>query len=202
MLFRSNAASSNDFEPYAAAFVPVDPEGKNDGVEVAGNQRITWENGVRNGPQIILKGKNKVASIPWKNGVIEGTKKTFFPDGSVKSETPYVDGKPHGVSKTYAKDGTVTRSCTLKVGRRDRPLVDYWPGNGNKRRIVTYDDGAVTGTVKTFYRNGQPRQEIPFINDTMHGEEKRYTEDGKPDESRYWLDGNLVSKTEYMLQSE
>jgi antitoxin component YwqK of YwqJK toxin-antitoxin module len=197
-----NSASSGKLEWQPIAWVPVNPDGKEDGVEIRGRKRTPWKNGVKHGMQVMLRSGRTVEQIPWEDGVIEGVKKTFHKDGSIQSETPYVDGKQHGLSKTYAKDGRVTRTCMMKHGRRDGQLVDSWPDTGHKRRVINYADGKVEGTVRTYYPNGQLKQEIPFIDDTMHGEEKRYAEDGEPEKSRYWSEGTLVSKSEFMLTTE
>ncbi|MFO7870345.1 MAG: toxin-antitoxin system YwqK family antitoxin [Kiritimatiellia bacterium] len=198
------------FEPYVVRYVPVDPEGKENGTGKSFSQRgrmvqeTPWKDGGKHGTEVFYNEwpRYVTAKIPWENGVIQGVKKTFYQDGTVQSETPYVDGEPHGLSKTYSQKGTVTRTCMLKNGQRDGELVDYWPRGGNKRRVVNYESGTVTGVVKKFYRNGQLKQAIPFVNDMMHGEEKRYTEEGEPEKSRYWWHGDMVTKTEFTVKSE
>ena len=202
--------STGKLEPYVANYVAVNPDGEEDGIGASFSDKIrlvkntTWKNGVKHGVETLYNGwpHYKIAEIPWKNGVIEGVKKTFYEDGSLQSETPYVNGEPHGLSKSYAKNGDVTRQCMLKNGERDGELVDYWPETGNKRREINYDMGKVVGTAKKYYANGQLKQAIPFKDNVMHGEEKRFTEDGEAESSRYWWNGDYVSKTEFLLKQE
>ena len=207
---QGQTGSTNKFEPYVVSYVPVNPDGEEDGIQRCFSQRgkvvreVTWKDGVKNGPEKIYHSAwpkhYERARIPWKNGVIEGTKKTFFEGGKVKSETPYVDGKPHGVSKSYSKTGKVTRECTLKNGERHGKLIDYWPRTGEKRREITYDNGKVKGMVREYHRNGQLRRAVPFKDEAMHGVEKRYNEDGSERDPRYWINGNMVTKTEFELK--
>ncbi len=199
--------SSKRFEPYVAEYVPLNRQGKKDGQEcfLSRSNRIyrtvPWENGVKNGTEQVFNEHPRYLTdeIPWKNGVLEGVRKTYYEDGSLRSETPYAGGQPHGVAKGYSNDGKVTRTCTMKEGKRHGTLVDTWPQTGKTRRIIQYDMGEVTGVVKEFYANGQIKRRVPFVNNVMHGEEKVYEEDGEPAPSRYWIGGDLVSKTEFEL---
>ncbi|MFO7872008.1 MAG: toxin-antitoxin system YwqK family antitoxin [Kiritimatiellia bacterium] len=207
---QGHSTSSGLFEPYVSSFVPVNAEGKEDGVQrfLETNQRVsktvTWKEGVKDGPECVYNvwPRYKKAEVPWVKGKIEGTRKTFYENGNVRSETPYKDGEPHGLAKNYSTNGRVTRECTMKQGVRDGKLVDYWPRTAQPRRVITYDMGKVQGIVREFYENSQLKREVPFENDTMHGEEKRFEENGEPARSRYWINGDLVSKTEFELKSE
>jgi len=200
--------STNRFEPYVASYVPVNSKGNKDGVEhfLNSSNRLertaTWKDGVKHGIEQVYNERPRyvAAEVPWKNGVLEGVRKTFYPDGSLRSETPYVDGQPHGEAKSYSKDGKLTRKCTMKNGKRDGKLVDWWPETGKQRRVIQYDMGDVKGVVKEFYPDGELKREVPFVDNLMHGEEKRYEADGEPARSRYWIGGNLVSKTEFELK--
>ncbi len=202
--------STNKFEPYVSSFVPLNADGKEHGEQVVINprgrvvRRVQWKDGRKHGAERIFHAVwpkyYEQARIPWDNGVIQGTKKTFFEDGTLKSETPYAKGLPHGISKSFSKKGTVTRKCSLKQGVRDGKLTDYWPQTGKKRREIMYDMGKVEGVTREYHPNGQLRRAVPFKNDLMHGEEKRFAEDGTSERSRYWIKGDLVTKTEFELK--
>ena len=206
--FFGQTGSTNRFEPYVAEYVPVNAQGKKDGQECFLSQSnriyrtVVWENGVKNGVEQHYNENPRylTAEIPWKNDVIEGVRKTYYEDGSIRSETPHAKGQPHGIAKSYSKDGKVTRNCTMKEGKRHGRLVDTWPETGKPRRIIQYDMGEVTGVVKEYYSNGQLKRQVPFVENIMHGEEKVYEENGEPAKSRYWIGGDLVSKTEFELK--
>ena len=163
---------------------------------------MTWKNGIKEGPERIYNENPRYlkTEIPWVAGKIEGIRKTFYENGKIASETPYVKGKAHGVAKSFSADGKVMRECTLKKGLRDGKLTDYWPETGKSRRSIHYKMGKVTGVVRQYHDNGQLKSEVSFRNDAMHGEEKRFERDGKPAKSRYWLNGNFVTKTEFELK--
>ena len=202
--------STNRFEPYVASYVPLNPRGKKDGQEcfLSKSNRVyrtvPWANGVKNGTEKLFNEHPRylTAEIPWKNDSIEGVRKTYYPDGSLRNETPHVGGQPHGIAKSYSQDGTVTRKCTMRKGKRHGKLVDIWPETRKTRRIIQYKMGEVTDVVKEFHPNGQLKRQVPFVDNVMHGEEKRYKADGKSARSRYWIGGDLVSKTEFELRKE
>jgi antitoxin component YwqK of YwqJK toxin-antitoxin module len=57
--------------------------------------------------------------------------------------------------------------------------------------------GKVHGTVKEFYENGNPKRELPFVEDRMHGVEKEYDGEGNLENTAYWYEGDRVSKDVY-----
>ncbi len=194
--------------PFVQALVPVNADGKPDGVESIYaprqhlQQTITWKNGIRHGVQKLYNPWPSFveSEIPWENDQVHGLAKSFYREGTLKSETPHVQGRAHGLVKSYAADGTVIRESTMKDGLRDGQLTDYWPETGQPRRRIVYALGKVQGTVREFHPNGQLKREVPFAEDLMHGEEKLFAEDGTPQRSRYWLHGDLVSKTEFEIK--
>ncbi len=204
-----HSASSHEQEPFVRAIAPVNPDGARHGLEHAfahnsqsAVQITPWKNGQKHGTEVFynVNPHYKAAEVSWEQGRIQGVRRTFYPDGSLQSETPFADNQAHGVAKSYAANGTLTRVSTMREGERDGELIDYWPETGNQRRVLHYDNGTVQGTVREFYPDGSLRREIPFVDDMMHGEEKRYREDGEPDRSQFWIRGDLVTRSEFELR--
>jgi len=201
--------SSDEQEPHVRSIVTVDADGHEQGTEYtfAHNARdpiqiAHWQDGRKHGTEVFynVNPRYKSAEVEWVDGRIHGVRRTFYPDGTIQSETPYKDGEQHGQAKSYAADGTVIRVSTMQHGERDGEMIDYWPATGNPRRILRYDRGTVQGTVREYHENGQLRREIPFVDDMMHGEEKRFTADGEPERSRFWIRGDLVTRSEFELR--
>ncbi len=204
-----NNASTLRFEPFVYELVYLNTAGEEDGEQQFFKPRsrnplstVTWVNGRKQGPERVYNVHPRYlkTEVPWVNGQIQGTRRTFHPDGKPASTTSYVKGRPHGVATTLSADGTLMRECTLKNGKRDGTLTDYWPETGKPRRTLVYAQGKVIGSVKQYYENGKLKSDVPFKDDVMHGEEKRFEDDGKPMKSRYWLNGDLASKTEFELK--
>ena len=81
-----HSSSSNQLEDYVQSAVPVDPEGKPDGVEQFFSPRSPWphravpyKNGAKHGVEKIHEGKHLKVEIPWENDAINGVRKTFRP---------------------------------------------------------------------------------------------------------------------------
>jgi len=215
---RHHYDSGNHRSFYAAEVItPLNPEGKPDGIELhfsdwyqQASRKVPYKNGVMEGTeqQFLItqvwndEGKrieNKwylLAEVPWKNGHLEGKKKTFHSNGKLASQADYVNGQVSGESRSFDEDGNLTRLARYKNGEKDGEMIDYWP-NGKPRRVVPYRLGKVEGMAKEFYLSGPIKWERPFKNNLQDGTEKHYEEDGTPTKVKYWVDGKVVSKEEF-----
>lgn len=79
--------------------------------------------------------------------------KEYYPDGKIKSETPYKDGKKDGIEKTYNASGHLFSEIPFK-------------------------DGVRVGTARLYYDNGKVMSEVEWKNDKIVGEAKLYDENG------------------------
>jgi len=200
-----HSSSTNKLEPYIAGIVPLDADGKPHGTEELREARsrtpvqtVEYEHGIKDGVERVYldqDGKRFLQTeIPWKDGEVEGMRKTFYPDGKVRSETGYHKGVADGPTRTYGKDGQAVREGTMKEGLREGPLTDYFPGTKQPKRVIPYHEGKVHGVAREYYASGQLKHERAFQEDTLHGVEKEYEADGKVIRTRYWLKGESVSE--------
>ncbi len=90
----------------------------------------------------------------FKNGVTEGDRKFFFPNGTVEIIEPNVAGKIHGKYKKFAENGTL-------VLEQD------------------YQNGVLEGISKAFYENGTLKEEVSMKNNEENGPFKEWHENGK-----------------------
>lgn len=193
------------FEDRIARMVMMGPEGKKDGEEhiykgwhehseVA--RIITWKDGVREGPEKVFgrgpDGRYVRKLIPHEDGEIKGTVTTYYPDGEVMAKAPYADGRQEGVTKMWSREGKLIQVIPYRDGERNGTLVEYWPKSGKKKKVVPCENGKVDGTVHLYHEDGTLKAEIPFKEDSLHGIEKRYDEEGELERRRYWLDGERV----------
>ncbi len=205
---------------FPTVLTPLNPQGQPDGVEVVHDDwyrepvhTTPYKNGARDG---VEKAYERVArrdeksgrvdhvavlqaEIPWVNGVLHGTKKTYHHDGKVASETTFVQGAVAGESRNYAPDGKVTRVARYKDGKRDGEMTDYWE-NGQVKRVVVYRLGQVHGVSREYYLNGKVKCERAFKDNRQHGVETSYTDTGAVEKVRYWLAGEPVEKAEFNAQ--
>jgi len=193
------------------SLVPIDPNGQPDGVEQffapwggSSIRQVPYRHGVKHGVEKIFfwsGGRHHLQrEIPWDNGVLQGTKRTFYPDGTVQSQTECRNGVADGLARTFDKHGKLASECTMRGGKRNGVLKDYWPKTGKVRRIIRYEAGKVVGTMKEYYSNGQLKREVPFKNNAIHGQEKQYAADGTLVRIRQWQAGRFISEKSVRIE--
>jgi antitoxin component YwqK of YwqJK toxin-antitoxin module len=188
---------------YLKSIVLLDAQGRLDGEEkyiisqgvtVTGYRLIPWKNGVKEGTEKTFLGGRLREELPWKNGKIEGLRRSFFADGQVEIESQYDNGVANGPTRAYAADGSLVREGSLKQGKRDGTMTEYWPGARQAKRVVVYRNGLVTGMVREYYLGGKLKREVAMKDEAYHGEDRLYNEAGQLTQTRYWLKGDAVTK--------
>ena len=110
----------------------------------------------------VLEGK-----IPFKNGVIEGSSKLYYPSGKLASVATFKNGKVEGIQKDYYK-------------------------NGKLQVELPFKNGVVDGIAKVYYPTGKLMSEESYKNDQLDGIVKRYDENGKLIEQETYKNGVQV----------
>jgi antitoxin component YwqK of YwqJK toxin-antitoxin module len=203
---------------YVETLTPLNAKGEPDGTELQfcdwyrqPVQKVPYKNGQRHGSELVYRIAQEFNAqvnrleekwyvymeVPWENGKVQGTKKTFHPNGKVASEATYVEGVIAGQSRTYDEEGRVLSVASYKKGKKHGDLTDYWPTNGNVKRVIPYRNGEVNGVAKEFYLSGKVKWERPFEDNVQHGIETHYEEDGAVVRTKYWLKGEEVPKEEF-----
>ncbi len=203
---QGHSSSTEQYEPFVKSVVPVDSNGKEQGLmhvfdkshrKLTGMEIIPYKDGERHGIAKRFAGGKLRAEIPWKRGVVDGVKKEFYPDGKVLSKVEMADGKANGATKTYSPEDELMRKGQMKDGKRNGPMIDYWPETGDPRRKVVYDMGEIVEDVVMYHENGNVQRVIPIEDNVRQGVGKVCNEQGEEIEKTYWVDGRRVSKFEY-----
>ncbi len=107
--------------------------------------------------------------IPYRNGVIEGSKKTFYPAGEPATIEPWTKGKQHGITLTFQ--------------------------HGEKLSDVPYVNGVKEGK-EIRYRDGKTVvQEINWKNGLQHGATTTYV--GNTSKVEWFYQGKSTTKSDY-----
>lgn len=203
---QGHSTSTNEFEPYVASSVPVNKEGKKDGIELTypaprrpgGLRSVTWVDGVKHGEEKVRDRKgNVIEVIPWVEGEIHGERKTFDAEGNVLSVAHYDKGVQTGVSKAFDSEGNLIREVPYKDGEKHGKRIDYWAQNGEPKRIVPYRNGLAHGEVVEYHLNGKVKMKVNTIKGQLHGKQVRYSDEGKVITELYWWEGSMVSRSEF-----
>ena len=93
--------------------------------------------------------------------------KIFYPNGSIKQITPYLNGQIEGQVKTYLPGGEPLSIETWTGGEKTGIATMF--ENGEKIAEVPYRRGLKEG-IEVRFRNGNtPTQEISWVGDVRHG---------------------------------
>ena len=110
----------------------------------------------------VLEGK-----IPFKNGVMEGYSKLYYPSGKLASVATFKNGKVEGIQKDYYENGKI-------------------------KREISHKNGLVDGVSKLYYPTGKLMLEENYKNDQLDGIVKRYDESGKIISEEFYKNGNKI----------
>ena len=110
----------------------------------------------------VLEGK-----IPFKNGVMEGYSKLYYPSGKLASVATFKNGKVEGIQKDYYENGKI-------------------------KREISHKNGLVDGLAKVYYPTGKLMLEENYKNDQLDGIVKRYDESGKIISEEFYKNGNKI----------
>lgn len=98
-------------------------------------------------------GKLKSACM-YKNGIREGSCKSYYENGSLYIESEYTNGEKNGLFKWFYKNGQVYQETTYKMGKKH-------------------------GTDKLFWENGKLKSEMSYYEDKPVMDLKEYSSTGK-----------------------
>lgn len=115
----------------------------------------------------------------FKLGKATGTWVYHHANGQVAKEVTYVDGKPDGEVKVYNEEGKLIQQRQYDAGRRTGSWLTYSDEGEQKLVEQSYADGKLEGPVRTWYSNGQLRQESRFVNGKREGIAQEWTLNGE-----------------------
>jgi antitoxin component YwqK of YwqJK toxin-antitoxin module len=122
----------------------------------------------------------------FKQDVINGVSKTFYPDSAqilVKKSVPYEDGRREGVGYEYAKDGRITAIVTY-----DKNFII-----SNEQINGTDKNGLKQGVWKEYFSNERLKTEKRYKDDKLNGYVKQYNSQGKLESATLYINGEEQS---------
>lgn len=158
-------------------------------------------------------GKLRV-SANYKNGVLEGEFKAYYPNGNLQGEVNYVNGEMNGEFKEYHENKKIRLSGSYKNSLQEGEWKFYLE-DGTLESIINYKDGELHGIKEDYYKNGNVWTRQEFKNNDLDGVYEVYYENGNPqlkakmkngqtiEEQRFNHDGTLYNEQdEKIVESE
>lgn len=122
----------------------------------------TIKNG--DGQKAIFKESFLSELIEYKNGISEGRVQIFLIDGQLYNEYYQKDGFKDGLETQYYKEKDLPRSYTNK---KNLPKLE-----------ISWDNGAINGPVKTWYKNGKLESQKEYSQNKKNGSHFAWYENG------------------------
>lgn len=136
---------------------------------------------------------------PYKNGKIEGIKRSYYETGVLSSEEPYTGDLLHGVAKHYYRSGRLKTEIPYDMGSKEGLLTEYYM-NGRIQDIVLFKNDKMEGLRKAYYENGNRWFEVLYDNG-KEKEDKTYYETSGKLESKWFVDENGVGVRHYYYEN-
>ena len=121
-------------------------------------------------------GKLRV-SANYKNGVLDGKFKTYYPNGNLQGEVTYKNGEMNGEYREYNENKNIRLSGSYKNNLQDGEWKSYLE-DGTLETIVNYKDGELNGLKEDYYKNGNVWIRQEFKNNDLDGVYEVYYENG------------------------
>ena len=149
-------------------------------------------------------GKLRV-SANYKNGVLEGEFKAYYPNGNLQGEVNYVNGEMNGDFKEYHENKKIRLSGSYKNSLQEGEWKSYLE-DGTLESIINYKVGELHGIKEDYYKNGNVWTRQEFKNNDLDGVYEVYYENGNPqlkakikngqtiEEQRFNYDGTLYNE--------
>src|SRR5262245_34417743 len=105
-----------------------------------------------------------------------GTHKTYFDSGALKSVERYRENQLHGAAKYYFENGKIAAETNFKKGRTNGTEKIFYE-NGSLKREAEYADGKIQGIIKLFDQDGMLTNEVHVVDGLRDGIAKAFRSD-------------------------
>jgi len=140
--------------------------------------------------------------IPYKDGKRDGPYKSYYENGQLKEEGTYKDDKMDGLWKEYLDNGKIDKE--LKYENYLLVLMVtyfYKEKDGIEVKMITdlydFNNSGYDGPYKSYYENGQLKEEGTYKDGRRDGPFKFYYDNGQLKQEGDWKDGELIDFKEY-----
>ena len=146
-------------------------------------QYLAWEMnyymGEKHGKHIYMKKNGDTTKWEnYKNGRLDGFKRTYYSDSRIKREVNYKLGVLDGAFKIYNLEGVVIEEINYKTGKKHQESMYYYD-DGKPLKIEHWNMGVKNGEFKIFYYQGHVQEERTFKKGKKEGWYKLYYPDSK-----------------------
>jgi antitoxin component YwqK of YwqJK toxin-antitoxin module len=128
----------------------------------SGNNNMNVPDTGFTGIKQFMSGKYLVSEVTFKNGVMEGLKKTFYPSGKLRQTSWYENGLREDSSKWFYEEGQLFRSTPYKRDTVDGTQIQYYR-NGRIKAKLNYKKGLRTPFLEEYTKTGVLINDYPEV---------------------------------------
>lgn len=129
----------------------------------------------------------------YANGVLHGTKRTYYDSSKIKREVNYTNGVFDGSFKIYNRLGVVIQELTYKQGKKDGE-GKYYYDDGELLKTESWDMGIKNGEFKIFYYGGQIQESENYKKGRKEGWFEEFYPDGKEKRTVLYKKDELIEE--------
>ena len=164
-------------------------------------QQVAWGNtfsmGNKEGQWLFFAEDGKPTKVQsYKDNLLDGPSKTYYPSGNIKKTVEYKGGNIHGAYTMYYEDSVIKSIKTYKNDKPDGKAQSFYEG-GATLSETEFSNGTKTGKWTTYYENGQIKSTGIYSNNQKDGLWEMFLEDGKNQTSALFDKGVLLKTVEY-----
>ena len=124
------------------------------------------------------------------------TKKSYYPDGVIKSAITYKNGKKNGAEHIYYPDGAILQYSRNYVLGRLHGLQQEYDQNAMLIKEESYSHGRLDGRSR-YYHNGILTQEVEYRNGLLDGTYREFFPSGLVKVEIFWKNGRTIEGYRY-----
>ena len=159
-----------------------------------------FKGGIRNGIKITFENNSSndtISYINYKNNLLDGVKKEFYPNNKPRRIAEYSIGLQNGSQKTYSNSGKLELDISFKNGKK-HGTWHYYFDSGLEAKLESWSEGLMNGEFKELDEKGLIlTQEFYKKNIPIEKHIQNYP-DGKPKHITIFdKKGNIIEETSF-----
>jgi antitoxin component YwqK of YwqJK toxin-antitoxin module len=140
----------------------------------------TYRNGQRDGGYTTYADDGSPVTVgQYRNGGFDGIQK-IAREGGFRTEITYRDGKLEGTETTWYPNGQIAVQATYANDVQEGPMTSY-SENGMIQSVAPYYNNVIEGVAQTFHPDGKVNSEETYSGGALNGTSSFYRPDGSLD---------------------
>lgn len=162
---------------------------------------VAWEigfsGGKKNGMHLYLGPDGDSTRLEnYKDDLLHGVKRTYFPDNIVEREIYYVNGLMDGSFKSFNRQGVLLQEVNYKEGKKNGELKYYFE-DGKEQLIEHWAMDVKEGEFKGLFQDGKVQFQEFYRKGIPEGWFKENYPNGQTARKAFYKKGKLLEETKY-----